>query len=54
LSLHALRSARELHLSIAGEAKRAVLARAQAGIVAEHPVSYVLQAGAAPVHVWIS
>lgn len=54
LSLHALRSARELHLSIAGEAKRAVLARAQAGIVAEHPISYVLQSGAAPVHVWQS
>lgn len=54
LSLHTLRSARELHLSIAGEAKRAVLARAQAGIVEEHPVSYVLQAGAAPVHVWTS
>lgn len=54
LTLHALRSARELHLSIAGEAKRAVLARAQAGIVADHPVSYVLQAGGAPVHVWTS
>ncbi|CAN1533363.1 NagB 6-phosphogluconolactonase/Glucosamine-6-phosphate isomerase/deaminase [Burkholderiaceae bacterium] len=54
LTLHALRSARELHLSIAGEAKRAVLARAQAGIVADHPVSCVLQAGGAPVHVWTS
>jgi 6-phosphogluconolactonase len=54
LTLHALRSARELHLSIAGETKRAVLARAQAGIVADHPVSYVLQAGGAPVHVWTS
>ena len=52
LTLHALRSARELHLSIAGETKRAVLARAQAGIVADHPVSYVLQAGGAPVQVW--
>lgn len=52
LTLQALRSARELHLSIAGETKRAVLARAQAGIVADHPVSYVLQAGGAPVHVW--
>jgi 6-phosphogluconolactonase len=54
LTLHALRSARELHLSIAGEAKRTVLARAQAGIVTDHPVSYVLQAGGAPVHVWTS
>ena len=54
LTLHALRSARELHLSIAGEAKRTVLARAQAGIVADHPVSYVLQSGGAPVHVWTS
>ena len=52
LTLHALRSARELHLSVAGETKRAVLARAQAGIVADHPVSYVLQAGGAPVQVW--
>jgi 6-phosphogluconolactonase len=52
LTLHALRSARELHPSIAGETKRAVLARAQAGIVADHPVSYVLQAGGAPVQVW--
>jgi 6-phosphogluconolactonase len=52
LTLQALRSARELHLSIAGETKRAVLARAQAGIVADHPVSYVLQAGGGPVHVW--
>jgi 6-phosphogluconolactonase len=54
LSLHALRSARELHLSIAGEAKRAVLAQAQQGIDPERPVSFVLQAGAAPVHVWQS
>lgn len=54
LTLHALRSARELHLSIAGETKRTVLAQAQQGIDPEHPVSYVLQAGAAPVHVWSS
>lgn len=52
LSLHALRSARALHLSIAGEAKRAVLAQAQQGIDPERPVSYVLQTGAAPVHIW--
>ncbi len=52
LSLQALRSARELHLSIAGEVKRAVFVQAQQGIDTEHPVSYVLQAGAAPVHVW--
>lgn len=52
LSLHALRSARALHLSIAGEVKRAVLAQAQQGIDPERPVSYVLQTGAAPVHIW--
>lgn len=52
LSLHALRSARALHLSIAGEAKRAVLTKAQQGIDPERPVSYVLQTGAAPVHIW--
>jgi 6-phosphogluconolactonase len=54
LSLYALRSARELHLSIAGDTKRAVFAQAQLGIDPERPVSYVLSAGAAPVHVWQS
>lgn len=54
LSLHALRSARALHLSIAGETKRTVLTQAQQGLNPELPISHVLQAGGAPVHIWAS
>jgi 6-phosphogluconolactonase len=53
LTLHALLSARELLLSIAGPTKRAVLDNARASRDPDLPVSLVLNQSRTPVSIWI-
>lgn len=54
LTLTTLRAARQLHLSISGETKRAVYQQALEAATPALPVSLVLHQSTAPVSVWIA